>query len=157
MDITFLRYEFYSNLSLKTYFMKEKWIIPSKPGTIARYKTALTIPLRMHFKIDLKSDAFADLIRSMYLQRPNKPITAPAWSLNKVLDFLNKENKLSDKVSLLRKTAFLFLLATGWRISELCQKFRFLHILKQLSVVKTPSIIPSKEWVHTKKMVSQGD
>ena len=46
-------------------------------------------------------------------------MTAPAWSLNKVLDFLNKETNLSDKVSLLRKTAFLLLLATGWRISEL--------------------------------------
>ena len=90
-----------------------------QPGTIARYKTALTIPLWMLFKIDFKSDAFADLIRSMCLHRHNKPISAPTWSLNKVLDFLNKENKLSDKVSLLRKTAFLLLLATGWRISEL--------------------------------------
>ena len=73
----------------------------------------------MHFKIDFKSDTFADLIRSMCLQRPNKPMTAPEWSLNKVLDFLNKETNLSDKVSLLRKTAFLLLLTTGWRISEL--------------------------------------
>ena len=114
--IPFKKVTLSSVLQFLTFPFYEKHL---KPGTIARYKTALTIPLRMHFKIDLKSDAFADLIRSMYLQRPNKPITAPTWSLNKVLDFLNKGNKLSDKVSLLRKTAFLFLLATGWRISEL--------------------------------------
>ena len=55
----------------------------------------------------------------MYIQRPNIPVAAPAWSLNKVLLELDK---LEDNISLelsLQKTAFLLLLATGWRISEL--------------------------------------
>ena len=75
--------------------------------------------MKMHFQIDLKSQAIADLIRSMFIQRPNTPVTAPAWSLNKVLEFLDKQHNILDKVTLLRKTAFLLLLATGWRISEL--------------------------------------
>ena len=142
--------------------MKEEWIIPSKPGTIARYKTALTIPQWMYFKINLKSEAFADLIRSMCLQRPNKPISAPAWSLDKVLDFLNKENKLSDKVSLLRKTAFLLLLTTGWRISELHACVRNSDFCtfsnNSLSLRPHPSFLAKNEstrkrWSHKEIMV----
>ena len=104
-----------SVLQFLTFLFYEKHL---KPGTVAHYKTALTVPLRMHFNINLKSDAIGDLIRSMFLQRPNKPVSAPAWNLNRVLEFLDNDNR-SDKGSLLRKTAFLLLLATGWRISEL--------------------------------------
>ena len=90
-----------------------------KPGTVAHYKTALTVPLKEYFNIDLKDAAFSELIRAMWLQRPNKPSTSPVWSLNKVLEFIDQlQEPLGEKL-LLRKTAFLLLLATGWRVSEL--------------------------------------
>ena len=54
----------------------------------------------------------------MKLQRPNEPSSRPAWSLNKVLMYLENLDTTSIAQSL-RKTAFLLLLATGWRITEL--------------------------------------
>ena len=105
-----------SVLQFFTYLFYEKHL---KPGTVAHYRSALMVPLKMHFQIDLNSRAIADLVRSMFIQRPNKPVTAPSWSLNKVLEFLDNQQSLNDRVMLLRKSAFLLLLATGWRISEL--------------------------------------
>ena len=54
----------------------------------------------------------------MAIQRPNFPFSAPAWSLNKVLSYLDDLSVPLSDIMLLRKTAFLLLLATGWRISE---------------------------------------
>ena len=58
------------------------------------------------------------MIRSMRLQRPHEPPPRPAWSLSKVLEYLESLDTASTTNSL-RKTSFLLLLATGWRISEL--------------------------------------
>ena len=124
---TFLRFLEKNNIELEkitienvlqffTYLFYEKH---RRPGTVAHYRTALTIPLRIHFQIDLRIPAVADLMRSMNLQRPIVPVTAPAWSLNKVLEFLDNPENTKGKVMQFRKTAFLLLLATGWRISEL--------------------------------------
>ena len=90
-----------------------------KPGTITHYRTALSVPLKTYFNIDLKVPAITDLIRARWIQRPNKPVSAPAWSLNKVLEFLDDLPSDINKIMLFRKTAFLLLLATGWRVSEL--------------------------------------
>ena len=103
-------------LQFFTYLFYEKHL---KPGTIAHYRSALTVPLKVYFHIDLKTQAVSDLIKSMFIQRPNKPVTAPTWSLNKVLEFLDNLDVSHNKTMLLKKSAFLLLLATGWRISEL--------------------------------------
>ena len=59
------------------------------------------------------------MIKSKQLARPSLPSIVPEWNLNKVLTYINVKNlQLSDR-DLLRKSAFLLLLATGWRISEL--------------------------------------
>ena len=55
----------------------------------------------------------------MWIQRPNKPVSGSAWSLNKVLEFLDDLPSDINKIMLFRKMAFLLLLATGWRVSEL--------------------------------------
>ena len=89
------------------------------PKTVAQYRTALAKPLRLFFGIDLIVPAMADLLKSMGLQRPSIPVSAPSWSLNKVLTFLDELPTPLTQVMLLRKTAFLLMLATGWRISEL--------------------------------------
>ena len=91
-----------------------------KPSTVSHYKTALTKPLLKVFDIDIKIPDIRDLIRGMQVKRPNQPAEEPQWNLNKVLKYIDEDlpDELSDE-DLLRKTAFLLLLATGMRISEL--------------------------------------
>ena len=55
----------------------------------------------------------------MQIKRPNIPVSAPKWNLNKVLQFLDSVSGSIPKELSLQKTVFLSLLATGWRISEL--------------------------------------
>ena len=90
-----------------------------KPKTVAQYRTALAKPLRTYFGIDLIVPPVSDLLKSICLQRPSVPVSAPSWSLNKVLTYLDELPAPLSPVMLLRKTAFLLLLTTGWRISEL--------------------------------------
>jgi len=54
----------------------------------------------------------------MRIRRPHEPSPKPQWSLSKVLSHL-ESSTISTETSSLRKTAFLLLLATGWRISEI--------------------------------------
>ena len=89
-----------------------------KPSTISHYRSALSPPLMIYFNIDLRVKAVRDQLRAMRLQRPNEPSSRPAWSLSKVLTYLESIDTTSI-IQSLRKTAFLLLLATGWRISEL--------------------------------------
>ena len=96
-------------------FYKEKL----KPNTVAHYRSALTVPLQLGFQINLHDTAVSHLLKAMSIQRPNAPAAAPAWSLNKMLLFLDNWPDQLPLDRLLQKTAFLLLLATGWRISEL--------------------------------------
>ena len=88
-----------------------------KPSTISHYRSALSRPLLEYFKEDLNCSTIQLLIRGMRIRRPNEPSPKPQWSLNKVLTLLEGIVNPSETISL-RKTAFLILLATGWRISE---------------------------------------
>ena len=129
-----------------------------KPGTVAHYRTALTVPLKEYFNIDLKVPAVADLLRGMWLQRPNIPSSAPAWSLNKVLSYLENLADPLGETMLFRKTAFLLLLSTGWRVSELhaCvrnEEFCRFSENSSLHIRPHPSFLaknenPQKRWVH---------
>ena len=90
-----------------------------KASTVNHYKTALTKPLLAAFNIDIKIQEIKDLIKAMQIARPSLPTEEPQWNLNKVLTYINDmPQPLSDR-NLLRKAAFLLLLSTGWRISEL--------------------------------------
>ena len=89
-----------------------------KPSTVGHYRSALSKPLLLHLNIDLRKDAVCSMIRSMRQQRPHEPPPRPAWSLSKVLEYLESLDTASTTNSL-RKTSFLLLLATVWRISEL--------------------------------------
>ena len=99
-----------------TYLFREKHLMP---GTVATYRSALTVPLKT-FNVHIsKSSEVSDLIRGMRVRRPSSPISEPHWSLNKVLTFIENMPEPLSKQNLLRKSAFLLLLATGCRISEL--------------------------------------
>ena len=91
-----------------------------KPATVNHYKSSISKPLLARFGIDLRIPEARDLIWAMYQKRPNKPSQDPHWDLNKVLKYIDEDmpEDLSNE-DLLRKTAFLLLLATGIRISEL--------------------------------------
>ena len=89
------------------------------PKTVAQYQTALVKPLRYYLGINLVVPAVADLLRAMCLQRPSVPVLAPAWSLNKVLTFLDELSTPTSPVMLLWKASFLLMLTTGRCISEL--------------------------------------
>ena len=89
-----------------------------KPSTISHYRSALSRPLLEYFKQDLNCPKVQLLIRGMRIRRPNEPSPKPQWSLNKVLSLLENIVNFNETISL-RKTAFLLLLATGWRISEI--------------------------------------
>ena len=139
-----------------------------KPSTVAHYRTALTVPLKEHYNIDLKVTEVADLIRGMWIERPNKPVSAPAWSLNKVLDFIEKLDDQPGETMLFRKTAFLLLLATGWRVSELhaCvrnREFCWFSENSSLHIRPHPSFLAKNEcsqrrWVHKEiKVLKLGD
>ena len=90
-----------------------------KPRTVAQYRTALTKPLLVYFGIDIVVSDVAELLKAMCLLRPSMPTKIPAWSLKKVLTFLDNLTEPLSPVMLLRKTAFLLLLSTAYRISEL--------------------------------------
>ena len=103
-------------ISFLTQLFQERHL---SPNTVAHYKSALAVPLQVHFNIDLNTTAFRNLLKAMYLQRPNQPVSTPAWSLDKVLTFMEGLTNPITLEMLLKKTAFLLMLATGWRISEL--------------------------------------
>ena len=89
-----------------------------KPSTIRHYKSALTEPLAA-LGINIKTVEFSKLMKAMDIKRPRRPCARPQWSLNSVLKFIDQMQEPLSEVQLLRKSAFLLLLATGFRISEL--------------------------------------
>ena len=124
-----------------------------RSGTVARYRTALVIPLQTYFNIDIKVPAVTDLLRAMSIQRPREPTSAPAWNLNKVLTFLENLPQPISLVMLFRKTAFLLLLATGWRVSELhaCVRDKdFCYFTRDstLCIRPHPSFLCKNEWTQ---------
>ena len=55
----------------------------------------------------------------MSLRRPSRPLAAPSWNLQRVLDYLEGLPAHIAHDDALARAAFLVLLCTGWRISEL--------------------------------------
>ena len=128
-------------------------------STVALYRTALSVPMLIYFQIDLNVKAVTDLLRGMSHERPKKPPSTPTWSLNKVLTFLENLNNNMNQTMLLKKTAFLLLLATGWRISELhaCVRDKEFCSFTSNGILRIrphPSFIgknekPQNRWNHT--------
>ena len=58
-------------------------------GTVAHYRSALAVPLKLQYKVELNDHAVTMLLRAMSLQRPRVPVAAPVWSLNKVLTYID--------------------------------------------------------------------
>ena len=139
-------------LNFLTYLFHDKKL---KPSTVAHYRSALTAPLRLQFNIDLHDPAVSVLIKGMFVQRPNDPRSAPSWSLNKVLALLDELTGYLPMEKLLQKTAFLLLLATGWRISELhaCVRdttFCFVNRASRLMLRPHSSFLAKNESLETR-------
>ena len=130
-----------------------------KATTVEKYKTALARPLLLAFGIDISTGDAGNLIRAMKQKRPNQLCEDPQWDLNKVLKYIDEDmpENLSDR-DLLRKTAFLLLLASGMRISELHACFRTRVCLRftsdnHLLLGHHPLFLaknedPTKRWKH---------
>ena len=103
-------------LEFFTYLFSQKKL---RPITVGHYRSALSKPLKLQFGIDLNDPAVNDLIKGMSIKRPKMPVTAPSWDINKVLIHLEAVPDYPALETLLQKAAFLLLLATGYRISEL--------------------------------------
>ena len=137
------------------YLFDEKGL---KPTTIENYRSALAVPLKLRFNIDLHDPAVPNLLRAMSLERPASPPTAPAWCLNTVLTYIDELPRRKDAETTLRKSAFLLLLATGYRISELhaCVRdaqFCLFRPDSSLSIRPHPSFLAKNEctdkrWPH---------
>ena len=128
------------------------------PSTISHYKSALVVPLKVELAIDLNTENVAALLKAMSLKRPTLPPVTPSWDLHKVLIGIGD---LPNNISImlcLERAAFLLLLATGWRISELQACVRdsdFCSITNEkcLKIRPHPSFLaknecPKKRWSH---------
>ena len=60
----------------------EKGLLAS---TIARYRSALSVPLRTVLNIDVLDPAVSGMFRAMSLRRPSRPLTAPPGIYRKSL------------------------------------------------------------------------
>ena len=89
------------------------------PSTIKIYRSALAKPLKVGLNLDIGTPEATELIKAMLLQRPIPPPSAPAWNLHKVLIAINNMEWNLHVTQALQRAAFLLLLATGYRISEL--------------------------------------
>ena len=142
-------------LDFLDHLFEDKGLLPS---TVAHYRSSLTVPLKLAFQIDLNDSAVSQLLRAMKIKRPNTPVTAPVWSLNKVLEHLDNLPNRIPLATLLQKTAFLLLLSTGYRLSELhacVREEEFCSISKDLKLSLRPhssflakNECPQKRWTH---------
>ena len=130
-----------------------------KSTTVGHYRSALAVPLKLQYNIDLNDEAVTRLLKGMSLERPSSPNSAPAWCLNKVLSHIDDLLEETNLELSLQKSAFLLLLATGWRISELQACVRdsdFCQFRDDSTLVirPHPSFLaknesPDERWQHT--------
>ena len=95
--------------------------------TITAYKSALALPLREAFGLDLSSPHFILLMKSLFLTKPPSRPQALSWDLSKVLKLLRTSRfqlERAKEEDLLHKCLLLVALATGNRGSELAAFFR---------------------------------
>ena len=59
------------------------------------------------------------MLRAMSLCRPSRPLAAPSWNFQRVLDYLEGLPAYIAHDNALARAASLMLLCTGWRISDL--------------------------------------
>lgn len=88
-------------------------------STVAHYRSALSVPLRNVFNIDVLDPAISSMLKAMAIVRPSRPLSAPSWNLQKVLDYAEGLPENASFNEVMAKAAFLLSLATGWRVSEL--------------------------------------
>ena len=99
-----------------TLLFKQRDIIAS---TVAHYRAALPFTLRIILYFALLIPALSAMLGAMSLRRPSRPLAAPSWILQHVLDSLEGLPAFVAHVNALARATSLMPLCTGWRISEL--------------------------------------
>jgi len=93
------------------------------PGTIKGYRTAIADALRFNSKVDVTNDVYlSKLLANFYKECPRKKEVCPRWNIALVLNALTQAPfepmASADMKFVTWKTAFLILLASGSRASE---------------------------------------
>ena len=70
-------------LNFLAFFFDKKLQASSAP----QYKSALTVPLRLH-NVDLGDSLVTNLLRAMFLQQPKTTTATPVLYLNKVITYI---------------------------------------------------------------------
>ena len=111
-------------------------------STINSIKSAITVPVKAGFGIELNQGLFNRIPKSCSNQRPKEPPKEIKWSLEKVLEKAASIGvDCKDLTKQTRKTAFLMSLASAGRISEIAALQRGgenIKFLKSGSVRLTP-------------------
>ena len=135
------------NFSLSTYleyltYLKTECKLSHR--TLCTHRSALSVPLRLGFNIDVHHEAITRLSRNLFLESPPVKKTPPDWNLETVLDTFRSPRYSNNSASirdLTLKTLFLVALASGNRASELTHMSRpHSQISKKRAIIYT---IPS--------------
>ena len=94
-------------------------------STLNSLKSAISVPIKHGFGINLSDDIFQKVVKACAKSRPKLPKQPPSWSLAKVLEKAASIGlDCTDLTLQLRKTAFLITLASSGRISEVTALMR---------------------------------
>ena len=125
-------------------------------ATVNNAMVAIHDPMLFGFDLVVDPRQWELLKASFFLQRPSKIPSPPAWSLTRVLDFLQSDRfgSAASRSDLFRRALFLLALATGLRVSQLGALLRtpefakFAPGLSSVTLTPRPSFLAKNERVR---------
>ena len=125
-------------------------------ATVNNAMVAIHDPMLFGFGLVVDPRQWELLKASFFLQRPSKIPSPPAWSLPRVLDFLQSARfgSAASRSDLFRRALFLVALATGLRVSQLGALIRtpeftkFAPGLSSVTLTPCPSFLAKNERVR---------
>ena len=125
-------------------------------STVNNAMVAIHDPMLFGFGIEVDPRQWELLKASFFLQRPSRVPSPPAWSLPRVLDFLQSARfgSSASPGDLFRRALFLVALATGLRVSQLGALLRspeftkFAPGMSSVTLTPRPSFLAKNERVH---------
>ena len=108
--------------------------------TIAAYKCALSLPLKLCFNLDLDGVRTTSFMRGAWNRNPPKPRPMPSWDLSDLLCFL-RSDRFEDLRTvpfflLTQKVLALLLIASGRRISEIANLSLVTYVRKSRTCIE---------------------
>ena len=108
--------------------------------TVATYKCALSLPLKVCWDLDLDNVCTKKFMMGVWNGNPPRPSPMPEWDLSSLLLYIRSDlfEDLRDVsfALLTQKTLVLLLLASGRRLSEVANLSRFTYVKGNRTYVK---------------------